>query len=68
MDLFRFLIRAFVYLLCFVLSWYAMSAVNYEKLLKKDHVVQAQILYYLLIAALAYLSGSFIIAFIYRAL
>jgi uncharacterized membrane protein YwzB len=44
-----------------------MSALNYEKLLRKDHVVQAQILYFLLIMALAYLSGSFLLSFMYRA-
>ena len=43
-----------------------MSAVDYEKMLRKNHVVQAQILYVLIIFSLAYLSGSFILAFIYR--
>ena len=63
----QFLVRCIVYIGCFALSWYAMSALNYEKLLRKDHVVQAQILYFLLIMALAYLSGSFLLAFMYHA-
>lgn len=63
----QFFVRCIVYIGCFILSWYAMSALNYEKLLRKDHMVQAQILYFLLIMALAYLSGSFLLSFMYRA-
>lgn len=53
-----------VYLICFVVSWYALSSINYEKALKKNHVLQAQVLYILVCVALAYLSGSFLLAFV----
>ena len=63
----QFFVRCIVYLGFFVLSWYAMGALDYEKVLKKNHVVQAQILYFLLMMALAYLAGSFLLAFMYHA-
>ena len=66
MDRVYFLIRAGVYLICLVVAWYAMSAVNYEQILKKNHVVQAQILYFMIVMSLAYLCGSFILALVYR--
>lgn len=66
MELSAFLARSAVYLICLAASWYGMSAVNYEKILRKGHVVQAQILYFLIVLGLAWLSGSFILAFIYR--
>ena len=66
MDLVSFLVKAAVYLMCLAASWYGMSAVDYEKMLKKNHVTQAQILYILLVFGLAYLSGSFILVFLRR--
>lgn len=66
MTLFKFTVRAIIYLVMFLVSWYAMSAVNYEKVLKKNHVIPAQILYFLIVASLAYLTGSFLISFMYN--
>lgn len=66
MELSAFLARSAVYLICLAASWYGMSAVDYEKILRKGHVPQAQILYFLIVIGLAYLSGSFILAFLYR--
>ena len=67
MSTVQFLIKAGVYLIMLCLSWYGMSAVNYEKLIKKNHVGQAQLLYFLIVMAIAYLSGSFILALVYHA-
>ncbi|MCI6704954.1 MAG: DUF1146 domain-containing protein [Bulleidia sp.] len=47
------------------LSFYAMQSINFEKLIKKNHVMQAQLLYALLTLAIAYLAGQFIISFMY---
>ena len=58
------IIRDVVYILCFILSMQAMQALNYEKLLKQGHVRQAQVLYFLLVMALAWLSGSFVLTFL----
>lgn len=59
----HFILRAIVYLLMFVVTWFAMDAINYEKLLRKNKVNQAQVLYFILVMAVAYLAGSFILSF-----
>ena len=58
------IIHDVVYILCFILSMQAMQALNFEKLLKQGHVRQAQVLYFLLVMALAWLSGSFVLTFL----
>ena len=65
-ELVNFIVKAMVYVACFGFSLYGMRALDYEKLLKKNHVAQAQVLYFLLAMALAYLVGSFLLAFLYR--
>ena len=47
------------------LKEYEKYLVKSEKLLKKNSVKQAQLLYMLLAMALAYLVGSFILSFVY---
>lgn len=59
-----YLTRTFVYLVCFAAAAYGLSAVNYEKMLRKNHVREAQILYFMLAAGIAYLAGSFVLAFV----
>jgi len=49
----------------FLLSFYGLGAFDFNRFLKQGHTVQAQILYAILVLALAYLSGSFILSFIY---
>ena len=66
MELYQFLIRAGVYLLSLMAAWYGMSAVNYEAILRKGHVRQAQVLYFIIVMGLAYLAGSFLLAFLSR--
>ena len=58
-----FILRSVVYLLMFLVTWFAMDAINYEKLLRKNKVNQAQALYFILVMAIAYLAGSFILSF-----
>ncbi len=58
-----FILRSVVYLLMFLVTWFAMDAINYEKLLRKNKVNQAQVLYFILVMAIAYLAGSFILSF-----
>ena len=60
----RILLKGTVYILCFIMSMQAMQAMNYEKMLKPNHVRQAQVLYFLLVISLAYLSGSFVCVFL----
>ena len=55
-------IREFVvYVLCLVLSIYGMQAIDFNRFIKKNHVTQAWTLYALIVIALTYLSGKFII-------
>ncbi len=65
MNLYQFLARSLIYIACFMVSWFGMSAVDYEKILKKGHVREAQVLYFLIVIALAYLCAQFILGFIY---
>ena len=58
-----FILRSIVYLLMFLVTWFAMDAINYEKLLRKNKVNQAQVLYFILVMAIADLAGSFILSF-----
>lgn len=58
-----FILRSIVYLLMFLVTWFAMDAINYEKLLRKNKVNQAQVFYFILVMAIAYLAGSFILSF-----
>ena len=58
-----YILRSIVYLLMFLVTWFAMDSINYEKLLRKNKVNQAQVLYFILVMAIAYLAGSFILSF-----
>ena len=61
----EFIYRIVIYLLSFVLSLYGLSALDFNKLLKKGQVSQAWVLYFVLACSLAYLLGSFIIQIMY---
>ncbi len=65
MDI-AFLVRVLVLVSCFSLSFWALSALNFEKGLRANHVRQAQVLYWLTAMALGYLSAQFVLALIYR--
>lgn len=65
MVLFPFLIRAVIYIISLFVSFYALQALDFQKLLKANRVSEARVLYALLVIALAYLVGSFIIQFLY---
>lgn len=49
-----------VYVIAFALAMFALSSLNFEKLIKKNKVVEAQLLYILLAMALGYLVSNFI--------
>ncbi|MCR4949873.1 MAG: DUF1146 family protein [Solobacterium sp.] len=66
MDLTTFLVNAFVYVGCFAAAFWALGAVQYEKMLKPGHTAQAQVLYFMMAMALGYLCGSFLLAIVYR--
>jgi len=65
MPMAQFYVRAGIYAMTFLLSFYGLGAFDFNRFLKQGHTVQAQILYAILVLALAYLSGSFILSFIH---
>lgn len=58
------LISIFVYLLCIGLSFYAMKAVRVEKIVRNNHIFEAQIILLFSAIALGYLVASFVLALI----
>ena len=42
-----------------------MQSFNFEKIIKKNHIVEARLLYALFVIALAYLVSQFILGFMY---
>lgn len=54
------------YFFSFVACLYALSAVDFNKFLKKNRPAQAQALYLILAMALAYLLGRFILSITYK--
>ncbi|MBW9212939.1 MULTISPECIES: DUF1146 domain-containing protein [Terrabacteria group] len=63
--MFKFYLQSGIYLIALVLSFYALQALDFERILRKNKVNQAQVLYGLLVIALAYLVGSFLLFFIH---
>ena len=51
----------FVYLICFVASLYALSALDFNRFVKQGTVAKSQLLYILIAFSIAYLSGSLIL-------
>ena len=56
-------IRIFVYVICYVASFYALSGVRFELFCHVRQPRKVQLLLLLLAAALAYLSAQFVFAF-----
>ncbi|MCF0110408.1 MAG: DUF1146 domain-containing protein [Erysipelotrichaceae bacterium] len=53
--------RFVTYLLCFALSFYALSSVDYNRFIRLGKTTQAQVLHVLLSLALGYLVASFLL-------
>jgi len=60
-----FYLRVLIYLVCFIISIYSLSAIDFNRFLKQGKVASAQILYLVLACCLAYLLGNFLMAVIY---
>ena len=60
-----FYIRVFIYFVCFVLSLFALNALDFNRFLKQGKVIQGQLLYFILACSLAYLMGSLMTSIIY---
>ena len=58
------MINVIIYSISILLSTFAISAINFDFFVKKNHVWEARILAVMLIISLGYLFGSFIISFL----
>ena len=56
--------KAFVYVITFMASLFSISGLNYEKLIKKNKVIETKILIVLLSMAISYLTTNFITDFL----
>ena len=61
-----FILRVIVYLLCFAASLYGMSALDFNRIIKKNKVTEAWVLYLLLSLSLAYLTGTLLLSVLYH--
>jgi len=61
----KFYLRVVVYLVCFVFSLYGMSALDFNRYIKKNKIAAAWVLYFVIGMSLAYLLGSFLMSVIY---
>ena len=63
--MYKFYLKVVIYLLCFAISMFGLSAFDFNRFLKKGHIAAAWVLYFTVGMSMAYLVGSFLIALIY---
>ena len=63
--MFDFYLRTAIYFFCFLLALFGMSGLDFNRFIRQGKVVQAQVLYFVISCALAYLMGNFLMALIY---
>lgn len=56
--------KTYIYIVSVLLSTFAVSGINFNNLFRKNKVVEAKVLIVILVLALGYLVGSFVITFI----
>lgn len=56
--------KVFLYVICFLLTSFALSGINFDSFIKKNKVIEARILVILLTCSIGYLVTNFIIDFI----
>lgn len=56
--------RTYIYIISVLLSTFAISGINFNNVFRKNKVIEARIFVILLVLALGYLVGTFIITFI----
>lgn len=63
--MYNFYLKVAIYLMCFVLALYGLSALDFNRFIKKGKVAQSWVLYFVIGMALAYLLANFLMAIIY---
>lgn len=61
----QFISKVIVYLICFVISLIGLSAFDFARFIKKNKVIEAWILYYVIAFIMAYILGQFIMDVVY---
>lgn len=61
----QFISNIIVYLICFVIALFGLKALDFNRFIKKNHVVEARVLYFVLAICIAYILGQFLISIIY---
>lgn len=61
----KFILKIVIYLVSFALSMYGLSALDFNRLLKKGRIASGQTLYFLIALIMAYLLGQFFMSCIY---
>lgn len=56
--------RTYIYIVSILLSTFAVSGINFDNVFRKNKVIEARVLVVLLVLALGYLVGTFVITFI----
>ena len=61
-----FYVKVMIYLFSFVMCFFGLSALDFNRFIKQGKMIQGQVLYYVISCALAYLVANFIMGLIYR--
>lgn len=61
----KFFLKVLVYLFSFFISLYGLSALDFNRFIKKGNVNKGQVLYFLIAFALSYLVANFLMNIIY---
>ncbi|PLT31716.1 DUF1146 family protein [Peribacillus deserti] len=54
-----------VHLFCFALTWWALQALNFDKMLRSNRVLQARVLYILLTIAIGSAVAGFLLNYLF---
>lgn len=60
-----FITKIIIYLICFIFSLYGLRALDFNRIIKKNSVVEARVLYFLISIALTYIIGQFVMSIMY---
>lgn len=60
-----FISKIIIYLICFVISLYGLKGLDFNKIIKKNSVIEARVLYFLISIALTYIIGQFVMSIMY---
>ena len=61
----EYIIKIIIYILCYLLVLYGLNAFDFNRFVKKGHIQEARILYFVVSMAITYLIGEFVMSVIY---